>query len=389
VVAHDTPGRAVRRVLVRQLLRLRPVLAAYVARSGADRYRKRLFTWGQTCFLLFHGLNPGASLHASYEAFAACPDLLELSGLAMPTDDAAPPEVAISFRQLAASNTRRRPGFLAALLPPLVQQLGHDALGPGWPDLLLQDSTFLPLSLTLAGWLPRRTTKRNAGLRLQTQYRPAQDLPEHLLLLDTTYNDCTGLDASLLDDAARLAALRGDTLVMDLGYYSHRRFARLLAADIHFVTRVHPQARVAVLAQQEVQAPLVAGGSRITSQADAEVAVGSANNRQGTLLSGLRQVVALVEPGPAAARQGKGPQTYTLLTDRWDLTAAEVVQAYLWRWQIEIVCTQVTKVRLRAGLGGGDDVPNLHAVIRHDHPVDQQLHQLPALRERRALQAAA
>ena len=37
VVAHATPSRAVRRVLVRQLLRLRPGLAAYVARSGADR----------------------------------------------------------------------------------------------------------------------------------------------------------------------------------------------------------------------------------------------------------------------------------------------------------------------------------------------------------------
>ena len=82
-------------------------------------------------------------------------------------------------------------------------------------------------------------------------------------------------------------------------------------------------------------------------------------------------------------------------TDRWVVlftTCAswrEATSAYAQRWSIEIVCTQVTKVCLRAGLGGGDDVPNLHAVTRHDHPVDQQLHQLPALCERRRLQTAA
>jgi hypothetical protein len=34
-----------------------------------------------------------------------------------------------------------------------------------------------------------------------------------------------------------------------------------------------------------------------------------------------------------------------------------------------------------AGLGGRDDVPNLHCVIGYDHSVDQQLYQLAPLLE--------
>src|SRR5207248_3195031 len=143
------------------------------------------------------------------------------------------------------------------------------------------DSTFVALSLKLAPWLPPRQSRRNRGVRLQTQYRPAWDLPEHLLLTDTRHNDCTGgLDASVLDDPVRCAALRDQTLVIDLGYYSHQRFAALLAARIHVVSREHPQALVTVVAREPVQAALALGsGPRIQVQADERVTVGSAGNR--------------------------------------------------------------------------------------------------------------
>jgi hypothetical protein len=40
------------------------------------------------------------------------------------------------------------------------------------------------------------------------------------------------------------------------------------------------------------------------------------------------------------------------------------------RKRIEIVCSQLTKARVCAGLGSRDDVPNFHCVIGYDHPVD-------------------
>jgi hypothetical protein len=55
--------------------------------------------------------------------------------------------------------------------------------------------------------------------------------------------------------------------------------------------------------------------------------------------------------------------------------------AYRGRNVIEIVCTQVTKPRVGAALGGWDHIPDLYVAIGHHDPVDQQLHQLAALLE--------
>src|SRR5207245_7139486 len=51
------------------------------------------------------------------------------------------------------------------------------------------------------------------------------------------------------------------------------------------------------------------------------------------------------------------------------------------RKRVEIVCSQLTKTRVRTGLGSWDDIPDLHRVIGYDHSVDQQLYQLAPLLE--------
>lgn len=81
---------------------------------------------------------------------------------------------------------------------------------------------------------------------------------------------------------------------------------------------------------------LPAAAGRITVHREAQVTVGSASHRAGTVLPALRLAAAVVASSPAATRRGAAAQGYTLLTDRWDLTADEVVRAYLWRWRIEL-----------------------------------------------------
>ncbi len=297
--------------------------------------------------MLFHGLSGNASLRQSYATFAACPGLVALSGLdrpAPPSGAEAPAEeddrLGVSFSQFAASNTSRPAQFLSGVVPALLRRLralGHD---PGLPyplDLCLLDSTFVRLGVGLVHWLPKPVTFEKHGVVLQVQYRPALDLPDHLLITATPTNDCLGLDAAILDDAERLAALAGHTLAFDLGYYSHARFTRLQAAGVHWVVPLKAQARVTTATSHPVQAPLPGVGTpRITVLADRRVTLGSANNRAGAVLPGLRVVIAEVLPQPAADRRGAPPQRYTLLTDRRDLAAAEVVQLYLRRWQIEL-----------------------------------------------------
>ncbi len=342
-IAHSAgraqPGvnRRLRRWLAAELRALKPNIAVSAANSRADRYRKHFGSLAHACLLLFHGFSGNPSLRQSYEAFAGCPGLVAMAGLDTPSSDG---QLAVSFSQFAESNTSRPAAFLAGLIPALLQRvrqggLAADAQFP--PELRILDATFLGISMKLASWVPRTTrSKRKSGVRLQVQYAPALDLPEQFLIT-TNANDGPGMDQILLDDPTRLAALKGHTLVIDLGYYAHRRLARLRLADIHWVIRRHATATLTILEDLPVQQHLPGlDDGRITVLSDQRVRVGSPNNRDGKVLRDLRLVTARVKPLAKAARLGAQPVVYELLTDRWDLSPAEVVQLYLWRWQIEL-----------------------------------------------------
>ncbi|MBM3189165.1 MAG: IS4 family transposase [Chloroflexi bacterium] len=332
-------NRRQRRWLGRQLRNLRGRVAQAAARCQADRYRKHFDAYAHLCLLLFHGLSAGRSLRQSYGAFAACPGLVAVSGLGG-ADYAASGQLAVSFSQFAASNSSRPAAFLAALLPGLLREvldrgLGQSAALPA--DRHLLDGTFLRISLKLAPWLCPMNSKHLSGVRLQVRYRPAFDLPEQILITTTRVNDGQALDQMILQDPEPLQALAEQTLIFDRGYYSHRRFAALLAAHVHLLTRLHPQAAVTVIAECAVQQPLSEGTTgRITITHDQQITLGSANNRAGAVLPQMRLVSAVVQPLPQAASQGSQAVTYRIVTDRWDLTAVEVIQAYLWRWPIEL-----------------------------------------------------
>jgi hypothetical protein len=316
--------------------RLRRGIMRSAAASRADRYRKHFGSFSHAYFLLYHGLSGGESLHQTYDVFIENPDMADRAGFSVLDEK----RLSVSFSQLADSNTTRPAAFLSGLIPELtaeVRAAGQTDALPMPLDLRVLDSTFLRISMKLAPWVSRSTrSTRKSGVRIQVEYTPALDLPE-CFLVTTDPNDCNGMDQLILDDPVRLAAPRDQTLVVDLGYYAHRRLAKLLLADVHWVTRRHPQAKIQVEADLPVQLPLDGiGGQRITVLSDQRVTVGSSSNRYGKVLQGLRLVKARVQPLPKAAKQGAEPVVYELLTDRWDLEAAEVVQLYLWRWQIEL-----------------------------------------------------
>lgn len=321
-----SPNRALRRWLARELVQLRPAIAASATACAAERYRKHFDSFAHACLLLFHGLSGSPSLRQSYAGFAACPGLVALAGLGTVEEE----RLRLSFSTLAASSTSRPSGFLSGLLPTLMARVQRQggAGRAGLPaTLCVLDSTFLRLSTRLAPWLGLSARSKRPGVSVQVQDTPALDLPAHVLITDAHTPDVRGLDQAILDDPARLAALRGHTLVVDLGYYSHARFARLRAAGVHLVTRLHPQAARAARQEEPLQQALPAvDAGRITVQRDARVTLGSPRHHRGTVLPGLRVVEALVTPTPAAARRGAQPVLYRLLTDRWDLSAHDVVQ---------------------------------------------------------------
>lgn len=339
IPSQPTLNRKLRRWLATELRQLRSVVVKSAARCGAERYRKHFNSFGHACLLIFHGLSGGQSLRQSYEAFAACPGLVELASLAG-SDDPEDERLSVSYSHFAASNTSRPAAFLGGVVNSLIARVRQYARLPDVnlpQDLHILDSTFLRLSVLLAPWIKDTCNSHAPGMRFQVQYLPALDLPEHILITDTRTNDCQGLDQAILDNPSRLAELKDHTLVFDLGYYSHRRFASLLSAGVHLVTRLNYQAMVRVEDELPVQKALPSmPDGRITVLSDQRVTVGSPNNRAGAVLKGLRLVTARVEPLAKAARRGAKPVVYRILTDRWDIDAADVIQLYLWRWQIEL-----------------------------------------------------
>lgn len=296
-------GRQARRLLA-------PSLRRAASTPGADHYRKHFPAVAHLWLLVLHGLSGFGSLRQSHAAFAAVPRLFAQIGLRR----------GLSYSQLARSSTSRPAGCVEALAAALVaraeRQISPD---PHWRllrQVQLSDSTFLALSLKLSPW--SRHGGHVPGVRVQTLFELGRRLPRRLWLTLADINDHDALKH------ADLGTLAGWTLVFDLGYYGHRQFARLQAAGVSFLSRLHPQASYRVTAKRAVAAEPTPDGDVVLR--DETITLGSPNNRAGAVLPGLRLVTS---------RNADG-KVHRFVTDRVDLSAAEVAQLYRKRWQIEL-----------------------------------------------------
>lgn len=185
-----------------------------------------------------------------------------------------------------------------------------------WGAVQAIDSSFLALSATLAPW--SQYGRHAAGVRVHTGYDLAGRVP---CFLHTTRSDTHDIHAFRDRDWTEL---RGWTLLMDLGYYSHKTFAALRVADVSWICPLHAQATV-----EETSAvpgpwlPTVTGDVIISDQV---VTLGSVNNRSGAVVPGLRIITS---------RNAAGTR-HCVVTDRHDLPPGEVVVLYRRRWQIEL-----------------------------------------------------
>jgi Transposase DDE domain len=285
---------------------LDPVVDRAAATPGADRYRKHFPLRAHLWILLVHVLDGAASLRQTHARLRAT----DFAGLDLPRG--------ISFSQLARSSTSRDPAGIVRLFADLVAAVRPQA-DPVWHRLervQVVDATFLALSAKLSPW--SRHGGHAPGVRLQTGFDLAGAIPSALRLTLADTHDTTALGAR------DLAALAGWTVVIDLGYYGHRRFAELRAAGVSLICRLHPQAAYRVTADHPVPPITTPDGDVVL--ADQTITLGSPHNRAGAVLPGMRLVTSC---------NGAGEEQ-RFVTDRGDLAAADVVALYRKRWQIEL-----------------------------------------------------
>jgi DDE family transposase len=294
---HPGLNRSLRRLLD-------PLLRAAAATPGADRYRKHFSTHSHLQILLFHVLDGSASLRQTHA---------KLSGLGFETVGLTQP---ISRSQLARSSTSRPLAPVTQLFADLVTQARAKSARtspPGGPIRLI-DSSFLDLSAACSPWSTHGG--HVPGVRIHTGFDLAEEIPSslHLTLADTH-------DARALAET-ELAPLVGWTLVMDRGYYGHPQFAQLREAGVHFVVRFRDQAHVAVTADHPV--PPSAGSDVVVS--DQTVTLGSPHNHASVVVPEVRLITSVNQTG----------EPLRVVTDRFDLPAAVVLQLYRRRWRIEL-----------------------------------------------------
>lgn len=289
---------------------LTPHVAHAATLPGMDRYRKSFPALAHLWILLLHGLNGSPSLRQTHATLLPRQHLWQQWGL----------QRFVSRSQLARSSSSRPVDGALHLFQTLVAQARRHAVTD--PDLRrltrvqILDSTFLRLSAALSPW--SRHGRGSAEVALQCGLDLAGEIPSFLVLHERSSNDRRTL-------AERdLADLAGWTLLFDLGYYAHRHFARLLRANVDFITRRLTSAVYRIVASQPVPMQPTATGEHIT--ADLVIDLGSPHNRTGTVVPGLRLIQYRTSDGAV----------HEILTSRHDLCAAELIWLYHQRWQIEL-----------------------------------------------------
>jgi hypothetical protein len=289
---------------------LRPALARAGAVPDADRYRKHFTVRAHLLIVLLHGLGASASLRQTHARLGAVPGLLARLGL----------PGGISLSQLARSSTSRPGACFETLLAEVLILARRDVVPDRAWRLLRRtvaiDSTFIGLSAALSPW--SRHGDHAPGVRVQTAFELARQLPTRLRLHLPATNDHEALKTW------DLTPWRGWTVLIDLGYYGHQQFARLRQAGVSFLSRLHPQAAYQITAHRRVPVKATPEGDVVLG--DETITLGSPNNRHGAVLPGIRLIRSRNAAGVDQA----------FITDRFDLTAFQLVRLYHYRWQIEL-----------------------------------------------------
>jgi len=289
---------------------LGPVITVAGQTPGADRSRKHVPAVAHLWILLLHGLSSAPSLRQTYAILDAVPGLWHRLRLRR----------GLSFSQLARSSTSRPSPCFEVLLADLSAR-AHRTVVPDASWRLLRkvqaiESTFIRLSAQFSPWSVHGHF--TPGVRIQTALDIARGMPTRLRLTLADTNDHEALKAW------DLAPWRGWTVLVDLGDYGHRQFARLRAAEVSFLSRLHPQASYRVTVHRAVPVKATPEDDGVLS--DETITLGSPNNRAGAVLAEIRLIRSRNRAGRAQA----------FVTDRFDLTAFELVRLYHDRWRIDL-----------------------------------------------------
>ena len=182
-----------------------------------------------------------------------------------------------------------------------------ERVGKRFARIALIDSSLIKLSLAAYDWADYRKQKGAAKMHMVLEW--GRRIPEQLTITTGRLND--------LNEKVQVVWQAGWTYVQDRGYLCFSRLKSIITAGAHFVVRVKHNTDFQVIDRREVDTHLKENGIRLRSDWTIR------------LVRWPDQLLRLV------SYQLPDGTLIRVLTDRFDLTAANVAQLYKERWKIE------------------------------------------------------
>jgi hypothetical protein len=179
--------------------------------------------------------------------------------------------------------------------------------GRKWREMLtILDASYVALCLSEFDWARRPGSSERAGVKLHVAYSEYMRAPEQLLVTEGHVHERNAKAAFSIEE--------GRTYVFDRGYFDRAFFDQIRNAGAHFVTRLK---RGVNFLRYSSRAPT---DRRVLEDVDVTIGTEPA--------AGLLRLVRYRDP--------QTRRVYEFLTDRHDLGALSVADAYKARWQIEL-----------------------------------------------------
>jgi hypothetical protein len=182
-----------------------------------------------------------------------------------------------------------------------------ERIGKKFARIALIDSSLIKLSLAAYDWAEYREKKGAAKMHMVLDW--ALRIPDQLMFTVGKVHDANKI--------VQISWQKGWTYVQDRGYLCFTRLKSILAAGAHFIVRAKSNTDFQVIERREVDTHRQENGIRLRSDWSIRLTRWS-----DTVL----RLVSYQLPDGTLIR---------VLTDRFDLTAANVAQLYKERWKIE------------------------------------------------------
>lgn len=299
-----------------------------VEMMGADKFCKGFSSWSQFVAMVFTQLSGVRSLRELESAFNAQTAHHYHLGSGP-----------IKRSTLADANAKRSSDLFASVCNQLIKS-AHRSLRQELSDMLylLDSSPIVLKGLGFDDWIPRSTNNRTQGLKLHVMIEGQGKMP--------VFAKMTGAKTSDIKVGREIALESGATYVFDMGYCDYNWWHKIDSIQSTFVTRLKKNANIKIIEQQSISGdePQILEDALITMNNRWVKGRSEKNEYYG---KHLRRIIV--------DRPDK-ETPMVVVTNNFELSAAEVADLYKKRWGIELYFKWIKQnLKIKSFLGRNEN----------------------------------